>query len=170
MESPSPFASYLGTNYAATPEEATKLSEFLAGPMSKLNDLQREMDRVKALYDTLTEQHTELESEISRHHALMAPIRRLPVDIIQEIFVRCLPTLHDAIISTRECPILLTRICSGWRHIALRTAELWASIHVPIPTDTVPRVLHTTCVAEPYAAESAIHISDRCRATSRTGN
>lgn len=138
MESPSPFASLLGTNYAATSEEASKLSEFLASPICKLNELQGEIIRVKALYDTLTEQHTELSCDISRHQALMAPIRRLPVDIIQEIFLHCLPTVHDAIISPRECPILLTRICSGWRHIALKTAALWASIHVPIPTDTVP--------------------------------
>ncbi|KJA16742.1 hypothetical protein HYPSUDRAFT_47001 [Hypholoma sublateritium FD-334 SS-4] len=165
METPSPFVSLLGTNYAATSEEATKLSEFLAGPMCKLNELQGEIFRVKALYDALTEQHTELSCEISRHQALMAPIRRLPVDIIQEIFVRCLPTAHDAIISPRECPILLTRICSGWRHIALKTAALWASIHVPIPTDTVPGYYTPPSWPSPTQPSSqfasAIAIADR---------
>ena len=135
METTSPFASQLGTNYAATTEEAAELTVFLAGPISKLADLQDEIDRAKAHYDELVERHAELANEISRHQALMAPIRRLPVDVIREIFINCLPTTHNAVISPEECPILLTRICSGWRNIALSTAVLWASIHVPIPND-----------------------------------
>ena len=135
MEATSPFASQLGTNHAATTEEAAELTAFLAGPISKLADLQGEMNRAKAHYDELVERHAELVNEISRHQALMAPIRRLPVDVIREIFINCLPTTHNAVISPEECPILLTRICSGWRNIALSTAVLWASIHVPIPID-----------------------------------
>lgn len=135
METSSPFISQLGSNYAATSEEAAELTSFLTGPISKLAKLEDEIDRAKAHYDELVARHTELSHEINRHQALMAPIRRLPVDVIREIFMNCLPTTHNAIISPEECPILLTRICSGWRNIALGTAVLWASIHLPIPTD-----------------------------------
>ncbi|KJA21541.1 hypothetical protein HYPSUDRAFT_41912 [Hypholoma sublateritium FD-334 SS-4] len=133
MENDSPFASYLRTNYSATQEETVKLTEFLVGPISKLNELQDEIARVKAYYNSLVEKHMELSLYIERHQTLMAPVRRLSVDVIQEIFIHCLPTTHNAVISAKESPILLTCICSSWRRIALSTAALWTSIHIPIP-------------------------------------
>ncbi|KJA23844.1 hypothetical protein HYPSUDRAFT_39369 [Hypholoma sublateritium FD-334 SS-4] len=133
MEELLPFASKIGTNYAATSEEAEKITALLAGPISKLKQLQVDILRVKAHYDGLVEQQLALSREIEAHQALIAPIRRIPIDILQEIFLHCLPTKHNAVISSTECPILLTRICSGWRHIALNTPMLWSSIHVPVP-------------------------------------
>ncbi|KJA17419.1 hypothetical protein HYPSUDRAFT_102255, partial [Hypholoma sublateritium FD-334 SS-4] len=124
------FASYLGTNNAATHEEIAKLTEFLVGPISKVNELQGEIERIKVHYDSLMRKHMELSRYVEGHQALMAPILRLPVDDIQEIFLHCLPQVSRRY-TTR--PILLTRICSGWRRIALNSAALWASIHIPIP-------------------------------------
>ncbi|KAF8968488.1 hypothetical protein BDZ97DRAFT_1755172 [Flammula alnicola] len=134
----SPFASRIGTNYAATDEEIIQLTQLLSEPTSKLDKLQKEIDRVHSLLADLSNQHEALSREIENHRALMSPIRRLSVDVIQEIFAHCLPTEHNPIISRHECPILLTQICSGWRSIALSTASLWASIHIPIPTNAVP--------------------------------
>ncbi|KAJ7646484.1 hypothetical protein FB45DRAFT_890577 [Roridomyces roridus] len=34
--------------------------------------------------------------------------------------------------SAREAPLLISRICSAWRAIALRTPSLWASLHIPV--------------------------------------
>lgn len=138
MDCPSPFASYLHTNHAATSEEKTQLTQFLAGPISKLAELDKEIEQAGARYDTLIEEYGKLTVEITEHKALMAPIRYLPVDIFQEIFLQCLPTTHNAVISPKSPPLLLTRVCSDWRHIALGTAALWASIHVPIPSDAIP--------------------------------
>ncbi|KAF8968486.1 hypothetical protein BDZ97DRAFT_1915951 [Flammula alnicola] len=133
---PSPFASRIGTNYAATDEEIIQLTQLLSEPTSKLDMLQKEIDRVHCLLEDLSNRHEALSHEIENHRALMSPIRRLPVDVIQEIFAHCLPMEHNPIISRHECPILLTQICSGWRSIALSTASLWASIHIPIPVPT----------------------------------
>ncbi len=138
MEELSPFTPKIGTNYAATSEEAERITAFLSRPVSKLQQLQAEIIRIKARYEDLVEQHLALSREIDAHRALIAPIRRVPTDILREIFLHCLPTKHNAVISSSECPILLTRICSGWRHIALNTAMLWASIHVPIPVCSLP--------------------------------
>ncbi|KAK7013088.1 F-box domain-containing protein [Favolaschia claudopus] len=58
------------------------------------------------------------------------PIHALPPELISLIFVHCLPTgaagprkLHPS-----TAPLLLTRICSAWRTLALRTPELWACV------------------------------------------
>ncbi len=120
METYSFFASNLGVDCIATqPDQVARVKEFLAEPISKLNGLQREIDQVKAHYDSLVEKHMELSRYIKQYEALIAPIHRLPVEVLQEIFLHCLPTTHNAVISSEECPILLTRICSSWRRIAL---------------------------------------------------
>ncbi|KAJ7154880.1 hypothetical protein C8R43DRAFT_857362, partial [Mycena crocata] len=62
---------------------------------------------------------------ISAYKALVSPVRRRPPDIVQEIFLACLPTRHNAVMSTRDAPLLLAHICSAWRVLALATPALW---------------------------------------------
>ncbi len=100
---------------------------------TQLSSLKKEMDQVQSKWNDLLEKSTILEQQISDYRALTAPIRRLPEDILQEVFLQCLPQTHNAIISSSECPVLLGRICRRWRDISLNTPSLWASIHIPIP-------------------------------------
>ncbi len=62
----------------------------------------------------------------------LAPFRRLPQDVIREIFIACLDPVINPTMSKKEAPTLLTQISSGLRQIALTTPELWAAIHIPI--------------------------------------
>ncbi|KAJ7740022.1 hypothetical protein DFH07DRAFT_839655 [Mycena maculata] len=48
----------------------------------------------------------------------------------------CLPKHHNCVMSAREAPVLLGRICSLWRAISLATPRLWASIHIADPGAT----------------------------------
>ncbi|KAJ7022722.1 hypothetical protein C8F04DRAFT_1137129 [Mycena alexandri] len=67
------------------------------------------------------------------HKALLSPLRRLPLDIIQEIFLACIPTHRNCVMSASEAPVLLGRICSSWRAIALSTPRLWSRLHIVEP-------------------------------------
>ncbi|KAJ7111858.1 hypothetical protein C8R44DRAFT_547241, partial [Mycena epipterygia] len=51
---------------------------------------------------------------------LISPTRRLPDDIVREIFAASLPAGQNAIISGSEAPLLLCHISQGWRTLALR--------------------------------------------------
>ncbi|PPR07356.1 hypothetical protein CVT26_013669 [Gymnopilus dilepis] len=62
-----------------------------------------------------------------------SPVNELPDDVLRDIFVCTLPTLHNAVISPNQPPLLLTRISRRWRTIAFETPGLWASIHLPAP-------------------------------------
>ena len=64
---------------------------------------------------------------------MISPARRLPIDILQEIFFHTLPTTHNALLDPQNCPLLLTQICNGWRRIALSIPQLWSSVHIPVP-------------------------------------
>ncbi|KAJ6466428.1 hypothetical protein C8R45DRAFT_488794 [Mycena sanguinolenta] len=63
--------------------------------------------------------------------ALISPMRRLPQDVLLEIFSSCLPSEHNALIDPSEAPLLLGRICRHWRDVAYSAPILWSSIHIP---------------------------------------
>jgi hypothetical protein len=96
-------------------------------------DLERELEKIEALFADLSIQRKDLLAEIDGYRALISPARRLPPDILREIFVHTLPTAHNALIDPNQSPMVLTYICSGWRGIALTTPYLSSTIHIPIP-------------------------------------
>ncbi|KJA24820.1 hypothetical protein HYPSUDRAFT_135483, partial [Hypholoma sublateritium FD-334 SS-4] len=73
-----------------------------------------------------------LAADMEPSRALLSPFRRLPDDIISEIFVGCLPVHHNPVIDPRQPPLLLSLISRRTRSIALATPRLWAAIHIPV--------------------------------------
>ena len=130
----SPFAHLLGTNYIPTNSETRQILNLLSQPLSELSRLDTEIDRLQAIIDDLYEQRDKVKKFVDAHRALLSPARRLPPEIVGEIFVRCLPTTHNPAKSTTEAPLLLGRICSVWRNISLFTPRLWSSMHLVVPT------------------------------------
>ena len=130
----SPFASKLGTPFVPSDEEALEIKKILDHHTPKLARISSEIARVKALYEELENQHKQLADDMVAHQRLLSLLRRdiLPTDVLQEIFLSCLPINHDCIITKKEAPILLTQVCHSWCRIALNTPLLWASIHIPI--------------------------------------
>ncbi|PFH46949.1 hypothetical protein AMATHDRAFT_125205, partial [Amanita thiersii Skay4041] len=57
-----------------------------------------------------------------------SPIQRLSPEILAEIFAHCLNKLHSN--NIRHCPLLLCRVCSSWRALALHTPRLWSSLFI----------------------------------------
>ncbi|KAJ7069488.1 hypothetical protein C8F01DRAFT_1112917 [Mycena amicta] len=72
-------------------------------------------------------------------------MRRIPQDVLQEIFLQCLPKDRNPAMSAFEGPVLLGRICAEWRLLVLQTPALWARIHIVEPsTSAWPSVTSLT--------------------------
>ncbi|KAF7343300.1 hypothetical protein MVEN_01762300 [Mycena venus] len=121
----SPFAQYLHTNYAPSDCEVKSIESHLVTHV-------QELSRLDALIRDLSDQREKTLAYIAAHKVLLSPARRLPRDVVQEIFLACLPTDRNAVLSAREAPLMLGRICSAWRTLALSTPALWASLHIPL--------------------------------------
>ncbi|KAF9483076.1 hypothetical protein BDN70DRAFT_874312 [Pholiota conissans] len=93
---------------------------------SKISELERSLNELKQERDIL-------EEEIEQHALLLTPFRRLPDDMLREIFIACLPDGRNALMSCREAPLLLGLVCRKWRDLAYDTPALWASLHIPYP-------------------------------------
>ncbi|KAJ6459806.1 hypothetical protein C8R47DRAFT_131106 [Mycena vitilis] len=129
----SPFAAQLGTNYCPKDEELPQIKALLVEPSLRLKRFDDEIAELQKAMNRLAEERDSLRLWMDAHRALISPARRLPMDIVQEIFIACLPTHRNCVMSGSEAPVLLGRICSSWRTISLSTPRLWARLHVVEP-------------------------------------
>ncbi|KAJ6547019.1 hypothetical protein B0H19DRAFT_954826 [Mycena capillaripes] len=129
----SPFHHLLRTNYIPASDEAHRIRELCAKPLTELARLEAEISRVQALLHDLQRSYRQLKTGVDAHLALLSPMRNLPPEVLQLIFNMTLPTDRNAVMHASEAPVLLGRVCSGWRSIAFATPQLWSSIHVVCP-------------------------------------
>ncbi|KAJ7031052.1 hypothetical protein C8F04DRAFT_960881 [Mycena alexandri] len=130
----SPFASKLGTNYCPLDDEVLQIRALLVEPLSRLKRLDDQIADLQKAIDKLAQERESVRTLVDSHMELISPFRRLPLDIIQEIFVACLPTHRNSVMSAVEAPVLLGRICSSWRAISLTTPRLWSRLHIVEPS------------------------------------
>lgn len=71
----------------------------------------------------MTEEKSRLEADESTMESYLSPVRRLPAELLREIFVWHFEE-HEA------CAWVLAAVCSSWRRLALCTPRLWAKVSV----------------------------------------
>nr|GAT49332.1 predicted protein [Mycena chlorophos] len=120
------FSRYLHTNYAPTDDEQEEIKNLLVEPRVQLRKIEKQIEELQAERDKIA-------THIEAHEALLSPMRRLPGDILQEIFFQCVPKGRNPAMSAHEAPTLLGRICHEWRVLAFATPALWARLHVVEP-------------------------------------
>ncbi|KAJ7061510.1 hypothetical protein C8F01DRAFT_1137628 [Mycena amicta] len=129
----SAFTCRFGTNYAAEDAEVNDIQSILVEPTTRLASLDDEIAALQKTMDGLVNERSQLVLFIDNHKALLSPIRRMPRDVFEEIFVACMPVTRNCVMSSREAPLLLGRVCSAWRSICLSTPRLWARLHISQP-------------------------------------
>ncbi|KAJ6595071.1 hypothetical protein DFH09DRAFT_887300, partial [Mycena vulgaris] len=71
--------------------------------------------------------------KITSLKGVLSPIRRIPPEILAEIFLNCRQNSRASefysITDPSEAPLLLGRVCSSWRVIAHGTPRLWDALY-----------------------------------------
>jgi len=119
------------------PSESTirEITESLKSPLNELQEIDTAIQRLCELLEGLKIKRQNIQKRIDDYNFILSPVRRLPPDVLHEIFFHCLPTHRNPIMESSESPVLLTRICSSWRVIALSSPRIWSKIHIPLPGD-----------------------------------
>ena len=81
-----------------------------------------------AVLEQLLDRRAELTAEIEAYQITLAPHKKLPPEILAEIFRYCVPCPVYLPPKLHEAPLLLCQICSFWRSVALHTPTLWNNI------------------------------------------
>ncbi|KIM36882.1 hypothetical protein M413DRAFT_77600, partial [Hebeloma cylindrosporum] len=127
------FAALLRNNDIPSESAIREVKEALKTPFNELREIEVEIQRLCDLVETLKIERQGVQRRIDDYNVILSPVRRLPVDVLHEIFFRCLPTHRNPTMQLSEAPVLLTRICSSWRAIALSSPRIWSKIHIPLP-------------------------------------
>ncbi|KAF9563814.1 hypothetical protein CPC08DRAFT_632287, partial [Agrocybe pediades] len=101
---------------------------------SMTSKLEEEFVRLSLAMMALKEELEQKRHMLEQCHKILSPARHIPDDILHEIFYHCLPTDRNCKMNVREAPLLLTRICSQWRRVALSSPRIWSSLHVRLET------------------------------------
>lgn len=118
------------TLQAPDASEADVIRQTLSHAKSQLSQLEDEISQLRALVRDLSGRSHELHEFIEVHKTFLSPIRRLPLEILAEIFAYCIPTYLRSSGRSLDAPLLLGQVCVGWRKAALSTQKLWSSISV----------------------------------------
>jgi hypothetical protein len=140
-----PFSRYLQSNQAPSEDETHEIKALRANPLKEISIIDVEIEQIEATLNSLKRKRAHIQESIDDFNTILAPVRRIPMDILGVIFVNCLATHRNPIMSASEAPILLTHICRDWRSIALSIPRLWSRLYVP----TLPIVLQYPPEAPP---------------------
>lgn len=128
-------------------EEATLRATVSRGSQV-LSDLDAQITEVRLILDALLRDRVQAAANIREAKLILHPIRRLPEDILREIFSSCVSPQENYLYkdNTDIVPCLdagnprwtLSQTCRRWRYMALGTPSLWSCIDLDF--DTFARV------------------------------
>ena len=147
--SPSNLLNTLGTHIIPSPSEVDQIQSVISGAESDLCQLETDMAGVQAEWSHLYHRSEEPRAKIIAHKALLSPVRRLPTELLSEIFIHCLPDQrkmdgnHDSF-QKKEAPLFLRFVCRRWRVVSLSTQKLWSFVRANFTTRTINKTAEQT--------------------------
>ncbi|KAJ7691917.1 hypothetical protein B0H17DRAFT_909307, partial [Mycena rosella] len=115
----------LNTNEPPLDSDLVSIQSIISNTSAHLSALDSEISRLQHQLKQLEEER----SAVSRFHAqnksILSPLRRMPIEVLGEIFSWTLPSVRDAVAESIS-PWVLGHISSRWRAIALSTPSLWS--------------------------------------------
>ncbi|TFK25865.1 hypothetical protein FA15DRAFT_668035 [Coprinopsis marcescibilis] len=133
LDVPDKYAEHINTNYVPSAEEQDELKAFSSTITSKAQLLTSEISQLEEQLSRLKVRQTMLKKAAAPYESLASPLRRFPPELVQYIFMACLPESRNAVMHCSEAPLLLGRVCSKWRRISLNTPALWSTLHIVPP-------------------------------------
>lgn len=118
-------ASLLQTNDAPSPSDTARTRRLLEDASTLLAAVEDELS-------ALSQKRKALLALIRDYETAIAPIRFLPTDILQHIFLLTLPDDRNPAMSVGESPLLVSQVCSTWRQAAHTAPRLWSRLHIPL--------------------------------------
>ncbi|KAF7335728.1 F-box domain-containing protein [Mycena venus] len=128
----------LHSNVPPTDEQSDYVRQLVLQRQQEALDLEEQYRITYAALLDIDARRKQNQRDIEVLGAVFAPIRRIPVELLAEIFQFCIPTLagydpNYRISDPCSVPIVLTRVCSVWREVAVNTPHLWTGLVLRLP-------------------------------------
>ncbi|KAJ7195631.1 hypothetical protein GGX14DRAFT_297106, partial [Mycena pura] len=115
------------TNSAPSDFQTNEIHSLILSSEAEISDLGAEIVNVRRVLDRLELQRTRLADFVKSHRGVVSTIRRLPTDILDEIFSQYLSESGSPVHSP-EALSRVVGVCKRWRTIVLASPLLWCHI------------------------------------------
>ncbi|KAJ6550853.1 hypothetical protein DFH09DRAFT_1281234 [Mycena vulgaris] len=120
----------LTTNTPPEGPELIFIRSVVAKADARLADIENEISPLHDRLRELEEERVSLSRYRAQNNAILSPLRRMPPEMLSEIFSWTLPSAVERLGRSKsdlsDSPWLLTQISSRWRAVALSTPSLWS--------------------------------------------
>ncbi|KAJ7609101.1 hypothetical protein FB45DRAFT_375288 [Roridomyces roridus] len=126
------------SNEAPGSAEAAFIRTVASDTGARLDFLDSEISRLQSRLDQLQAERMQLSDYHSHNTSILSPLRRMPPEVLVQIFLWTLPSLQErsgGVFDTQGSPWTLAQVSSRWRGISLSTASLWSTVHVDFDHD-----------------------------------
>lgn len=125
------------SNVVASDIEESQIREVILQDENNLPALKDEVSRLRSALHAASAQYEETCVRISIYKSTISPVRRIPPEIIAEIFLLCCTEALEIPPIYTDPRFAVTQICSGWRKVAVGLPQLWNTYSIGSP-DTRP--------------------------------
>ncbi|KAF8211008.1 hypothetical protein K438DRAFT_1569312, partial [Mycena galopus ATCC 62051] len=118
------------------PEDSDKpfILSLVSDVNARIASLDVQISKLIEKMKPLQDERASLLSYRTRNKAILSPLRRMPPEVLSQIFAWTLPSIGDVLrvgkIDTTQSPWLLTQISSRWRAISLGIPSLWSRVAI----------------------------------------
>ncbi|KAJ7602852.1 hypothetical protein DFH06DRAFT_354257 [Mycena polygramma] len=104
---------------------------------ARLVSVDDEIARMSQQLEKLKQKRSSLSTYRAQNGSILSLLRRMPPEILGEIFMRTLPSpRRRKKIQIADSPWVLTHVCQDWKKIALSIHSLWSSVIVSYLPET----------------------------------
>ncbi|KAJ7101886.1 hypothetical protein C8R44DRAFT_641114, partial [Mycena epipterygia] len=121
----------LKSNEVPLDSDSTLVHSVISKAVGRLADLDNAISELRGRMKELEEERVSVSIHLAKNAAIISPLRRMPPEVLGEIFSWTLPSvgvLHERHFGVAISPWVLTHISSRWRAVALSTPSLWSLI------------------------------------------
>ncbi|KAF9259435.1 hypothetical protein L218DRAFT_665113 [Marasmius fiardii PR-910] len=144
----------LRANVLPSSTEKSHTRHILEQEKDELKLYDEELDHLDGIVKILKEKRNKLAAQIKERKSWIAGIRRLPVEVLEEIFLLPCSSKNGTLTISKEGlkktqftapPLTLAQVSCHWRNVAFCCPRLWTSIDVSVaqPSSRFEDILHT---------------------------
>ncbi|KAJ7817267.1 hypothetical protein B0H14DRAFT_2456895, partial [Mycena olivaceomarginata] len=117
------------SNEYPTDVQASHCQEIISSSPAELERYDTDIARLRAIIDKLEKDRTVVEDYLRLCRYTVSPIRRMPAEILTEIFAFFVPDAFEELARVANADLLrIAHVCSRWHKLAMETPSLWSSI------------------------------------------
>ncbi|PBK81233.1 hypothetical protein ARMGADRAFT_813384 [Armillaria gallica] len=144
-------AQLLQANETPLPQELSELHRTVAEAPQNIIDLGQRIEATRELLDDLISQQSYASDALDDARFITRSPRRLPEDVLLEIFYHCVNEVVEALRAGKTrcvlhrdvAPLSLSQVCQSWQRVTIQAPLLWRCVSVNLVNHYVTREHHS---------------------------